>query len=262
MPLGLLLAGCSQVGEPYAGDGPTIISLNPCTDAILAEVAAPGQLLAISHYSHDPAATSLPMDVALGFPVTGGTVEEVLALDPDLVVAGSFLAPATRNALERLGIRVETFGPPLNVAESAAQVRQIGALAGREAEGEALARRITAAWDVAGYEGTPVDTLLWQQGGIVPGPDSLIAQLMERRGLALHSAARGLGQGAYLPLEEVLADPPQLVLAASDERMLEHPVIQQLAGVSYDEIDPALLYCGGPTIIAALERLQGLKERQ
>ena len=55
--------------------------LNPCTDAILAEVAAPGQLLAISHYSKDPRASSMEAAVAARFAATGGTVEEVLALD-------------------------------------------------------------------------------------------------------------------------------------------------------------------------------------
>ena len=42
----------------------------------------------------------MPAEQALRYPATGGTVEEVLALDPDVVVAGSFIAPATLAALE------------------------------------------------------------------------------------------------------------------------------------------------------------------
>ena len=93
--LATLLAGCGgqDAGAP-TNDRPTIVSLNPCTDAILAEVSSPGQLLAISHYSHDPAATSMDLTKAMQFRATGGTVEEVLSLDPDIVVAGSFLPPA------------------------------------------------------------------------------------------------------------------------------------------------------------------------
>ena len=113
--------GCADApSAPARLDHPSIVSLNPCTDAILAEVADPAQLLAISHYSHDPRATSMPPADARRFRATGGTLEEVLALDPDVVVAGAFLAPATAQALERLGIRVETFGIVPDLAENAA----------------------------------------------------------------------------------------------------------------------------------------------
>jgi iron complex transport system substrate-binding protein len=250
----LLLTGCAP--QPRgAGPHPTIVSLNPCSDAILAAVTAPGQLLAISHYSHDPAATSMPLDQALAYRATGGTVEEVLALDPDVVVASSFLPPATAAAFARLGIRVETLGVASSVAQSQQQVRQLAALAGHADKGEALVAQIAAAWDRAAYHGPPTATLLWQEGGIVPGRGSLIAQLLEHSGFALHSAARGLGQGAYLPLERVLADPPALVLAAADEPMLHHPALAQVPGLRHEPFDPALLYCGGPSIVAALERL-------
>lgn len=256
-----LLVGCgvSPKPAPRESDGPTIVSLNPCTDAILAEVAGDGQLLAVSHYSHDPHATSMPLEQALTYPATGGTVEEVLALDPDVVVAGAFLAPATRNAFERLGVQVETFDPPMTVEESVRQVRRLGALAGQQGNADQLAARITSAWEQAGYAGEPLPTVLLQQGGIVPGPESLIARLMEKSGLSLHSAARGLGQGSYLPLEQVMADPPHLVLASGEERMLDHPVLKARDDMRFDALDPAMLFCGGPTIIRTLEGLAELR---
>ena len=80
---------CAPAPPPIAAHHPTIVSLNPCTDAILAEVTAPGQLLAVSHYSHDPRGSSMPPAEARRYRATGGTVEEVLALDPDVVVASS-----------------------------------------------------------------------------------------------------------------------------------------------------------------------------
>jgi iron complex transport system substrate-binding protein len=237
---------------------PRIVSLNPCSDAILAEVADPAQLLAISHYSHDPRAASLPQDQARRWPATGGTVEEVLALDPDVVVAGTFLPPATASAFARLGIRVELVGIAATVEDSRAQVRSLAALTGHPQRGAALVARIDAALARTQAAGPPVPTLLWQQGGLVPGPYSLIHQLMAHAGLASLSAARGLGQGAYLPLEQVLADPPALLLTSGDERMLHHPALAAL-GIQHEAFDPALLYCGGPTIIHALDRLAALR---
>lgn len=252
------LAGCAQP-PPRASAHPTIVSLNPCTDAVLAEVADPAQILAVSHYSHDPRATSMPLAEAKRFRATGGTVEEVLALDPDVVVASSFLPPATAQAFERLGIRVETFGIVPDLAENAAQIRRLAALAGHPERGDALLTRIDGALAATRGSGEPVTALLWQQGGIVPGEDTLIARLMAHTGFASHSAARGLGQGAYLPLEQVLADPPQVVLAAAAERMLTHPALRSLEGVRYERFDPSLLYCGGPTVERAAERLADIR---
>ena len=257
--MALALAASACAAPPPAATHPTIVSLNPCTDAVLAEVADPEQILAISHYSHDPRASSMPIAQARRFRATGGTVEEVLALDPDVVVAGSFLPPATAQAFDRLGIRVETFGIVPDLAENAAQVRRLAALTGHPERGEALLARIDVALAAARYEGRPVTALLWQQGGIVPGEETLIARLMAHAGFASHSAARGLGQGAYVPLEQVLADPPAVVLAAGGERMLTHPALRGLERVRYERLDPTLLFCGGPTVERAAERLAEIR---
>ncbi len=256
--LAALLAACAGPA-PRDTVHPAIVSLNPCTDAVLAEVADPEQILAISHYSHDPRATSMPLVVANRFRATGGTVEEVLALDPDVVVASSFLPPATAQAFYRLGVRVETFGVAPDLAENAAQIRRLAALAGHPERGEALLARIDRALAATRYRGEPVTALLWQEGGIVPGEETLIARLMTHAGFASHSAARGLGQGAYLPLERVLADPPQIVLAAGDERMLTHPALRSLAEMRYARFEPSLLFCGGPTVVRAVERLAEIR---
>jgi iron complex transport system substrate-binding protein len=258
-----MLASCAA--QPPASERPahpTLVSLNPCTDAILAEVTAPGQLLAVSHYSHDPRASSMPIAEARRYPATGGTVEEVLALKPDIVVTGSFLDPATAQAFSRLGVRVETVGIAATVADSEAQVRRLAALSGETAKGEALVDRIDHAVAAARRSGPSVSALVWQKGGLVPGPDTLVAKLLANSGFASQSAARGLGQGAYLPLEQVLADPPRLIIAAGGERMEQHPALRHLPGVRYASLEPNLLFCGGPTIPRLAARLAQLQDRE
>ena len=139
----VLLSACAPAPhEQAANSQPTIVSLNPCTDAILAEVADPEQLLAISAYSRDPASSSMDLGVAKHWPATNGTVEEVLALRPDVVVSGTYTPPATRVAFAGLGLRLEELPIAATVAESKAQVRQLAALAGHADRGE---RRVGAA---------------------------------------------------------------------------------------------------------------------
>lgn len=261
--LALVLAACSPAPAREAGpaSGPGIVSLNPCTDAILAEVADPGQILAISAYSHDPASSSMDLAVARRFPAVSGTVEEVVALQPDLVIGSTFMPPASVAALGGLGLPLEQFGMAATVEDSLAQVRRIAALAGHPERGEALVRRIdTALAANAGPPGAPVAALVWQSGGIVPGEGTLIVDLLRRTGFANAAAARGLGQADALPLESLIAAPPALILSAShgageDERMLGHPALTGLGRVRREALDPSLLWCGGPTIIRAADRL-------
>jgi len=236
-----------------------MVSLNPCTDAILAEVADPAQILAISHYSQDPRGTSMDLAKARRFRVTGGTVEEVLALDPDVVVGSSFMDPATRGALGDLGMRVETVGIASTVTDSEAQVRQLAALAGHPERGEALVARIDAALAQAQPSGANISAILWQPDGIVPGEGALVSELMRRTGFANQSAAHGMGQADYLSLERLLTDPPRVLLVAGSERGQHHPVLANLPHLQRAEFDPTLLYCGGPTIIRTVERLSTIR---
>ncbi|MCJ2178884.1 helical backbone metal receptor [Novosphingobium album (ex Hu et al. 2023)] len=269
--LGLAACGGSHTGGTAApapaGAHPTVVSLNPCTDAILAEVTAPGQLLAISHYSHDPASSSMDLGKARRFRAVSGSVEEVAALSPDVVVAGSFLAPATRQALQDLGIRVVTMAMPADIAESEAQVRELARMTGNPDAGSGLVNAMQQALSAAAAPAgqAPVPALVWESGGIVAGDGTLIADLLKHAGFTNGAAARGLSQADFLPLERVLADPPKVIFAvgnpqSEEDRMLRHPALKALKGTERAPLNSALLWCGGPTIPRALARLSEVRK--
>ncbi|WP_330701470.1 helical backbone metal receptor [Novosphingobium resinovorum] len=247
---------------------PRIVSLNPCTDAILAEIAAPGQLLAISSYSHDPSASSMDPAVAARFAETTGTVEEIAALEPDIVVASSFLPPTTAQALRDMGLEVVLKPMPATVDASLAQVRDMARLVGNRSVGEALVGRIETALARAKLASgaRPVPALLWESGGIVAGEGTLIVDLMVHAGFANAAAARGLSQADYLPLERVVADPPRVIFtvgspAAEEDRMLRHPALARVKGMTRAPIDRSLVWCGGPTIPRALARFAQVRRQ-
>ncbi len=255
------MIGCVDMDSDESAnpDLPTIVSLNPCTDAILAEVADPSQLLALSHYSHDPKATSMDLTVARRFALTGGTVEEVVALNADIVVGSTYMPVATRNAFQRLDIKVEAVGVTNNVQDSRDQITQLAKAAGHPERGVALIKRIDEALANAASDTKPLTAVVWQQGGIVPGEGALISDLLRRTGFTSHSAARGLGQADYLPLEAMLADPPDVILTAGSERAQRHPALAGLGRAHRADFDPSLVFCGGPTIAKAAQRLAEIK---
>jgi len=263
-----LVSGCARTDDAGVANAPddpravtlapTFVSLNPCLDAMLVEVAHRDQVRALSHYSRDPAGSSIDLNLARSLPYTGGTAEEVIALAPDIVLASTFMASATKTALERSGLRVETFGSAATVDESIAQVKRIAALAQRPQASRGITLSVVLQRPPQFDE--PVSAMLWQPGQIVPGEATLIAEHMRWAGFSNHSAARGLGQADHVSLEVVLADPPDLLLVAGDAAGQRHPLLETLKDTRVESFDPSLLYCGGPTILRARDRLKRIRE--
>lgn len=243
-------------------DAPTFVSLNPCLDAILVEVAAPGQVLALSHYSRDPSASSMDVERAREYGVTGGTAEEVLALGPDIVLASSFIAPATKAAFERLGLRVETFGSPLTPEGSADQIQRLGLLTGDKDRTEALLNALKLESRAqADLPASAPSATLWQPGQIVPGEQTLISALLRESGFRSHSAELGLGQGDYVSLEMTIANPPDVLFVAGDSAGQAHPALRALKNTHIERFDTNMLFCGGPSIPRVREFLVGARTR-
>ena len=244
-----------------------IVSTNPCADAILVELVEPKRIAAISHYSHDPDASSIDLSVARRFATTAGTAEEVIALSPGLVIAGSFTPPATREAFRRAGLRPLYVGVPATVEEAMAQVMEIASAVGEPARGEALVARIERAVADAEFRGEPVPALLWHGGdGLVSGKGTLVDELLTRAGFRNASADYGVSYTGYLPLEHVVLDPPRVMLTPTDESdrgiALRRRAIAASGGeVIEAEFPERLINCGGPTIPVALARLKEIRER-
>ena len=265
MRAGLAFMLACGLAAPLAAAPLRVVSVNPCVDAILVEVAEPRQIAGISHYSQDPRATSMDVAAAARFTATSGTAEEIVALAPDLVLSGSHVAPATSAALRRMGVPIIEIGIAETIAASRAQIRTIAAAVGHPARGEALVARIDAAVAAAHAPGPPLPALIWAGGGLVPGSATLADDLLHTSGFRNMSRDYGLQKWDVLPLEKIVASPPRVLLstgaAAGDDRMLGHPVLRPLAAqVAVRRFPERLLNCGGPTIIAALNQLAAVRK--
>ena len=264
------VGGCAPAAAPEPVRAPAILSLNPCTDALLAQLADREQIAGLSAFSRDPAVSSMDVGLARSLPVSGASLEEALAVRPALVVTGGLVPPAMRAAYARAGLPLVEFGEARSVAQSERQVRRMAALAGHPERGEALVARIEAALRAAapapetgGRRARAIPALVWQAGGMVPGSNTLITELLSRSGFASFSAARGMRQADVMPLELLLATPPRVILVAGgdvhegpgEDRLLAHPALAHLNGVRRFALAPRLEWCGGPTIIDAAARL-------
>ena len=253
------LAGGLALGLMGAAAPHRVVSLNPCLDAILVHVADRRQIAALSHYSRDPHG-SLIAGIAAGLPMTYETAEEVMGLSADLVLTSRHSSAATRRALERMKIRTELFDVPDTVADSDAQIRRIASLVGREARGEALISRIHAAIAASrpAPGRAPLSAIIYQPNGFAAGTGTLIDAMMREAGLQNVAGRYGLSKWGQIPLERLIADPPQVILAGEvapgtptwADRVLTHPALARLSHrVRKVSFPQRLLYCGGPTLI-------------
>lgn len=247
-----------------------IVSLNMCVDSILIELVSHDRIAALSHYARDPQRSTIA-DKARHLPITYETAEEVVALRPDLVLTSRHSAPATRNALKRVGIRFELFDVPGTVPESSEQVRQVARLLGAEREGEALVARIEAALEAARLPAneTPLTAAIYQPGGLSAGRNTAVGELMELVGLQNIAARYGVKNYRPLPLEVLVSAPPDVLLVGETspgaplqaEKIVHHRALRALESQMTQAVFPArLLYCAGPTMIDSVAELVKARE--
>ena len=160
---------------------------------------------------------------------------------------------------------------PDTVADSLAQVRRIAEAVGYLERGEALVAKIEAALAAAAPPpGAPrLTAITYQAGGFATGPGTMMDEMMRRCGLDNAAARYGLKRTADVPLELLVADPPDVLLAGQAEpgaptwadRVLTHPALSRVATRMHRATFPQqLTFCGGPVLIETARMLAKARE--
>jgi iron complex transport system substrate-binding protein len=269
-----LLIGClaaGACGAARAADPPRrVASFNICADQLVVALADPAQIVGLSPYASDPAISTV-VDKARAFPRLALQAEAMVPLAPDLVLVGTWDRPMTQRMLRSLGFRVVGVDVVSDLAAARAQIREVAALLGHPAHGEALLAEIDAAQRRLKVAPRPKSSsaLLIGNNGYTAGPDSLAAALMAEAGLAPPSGAPG-GYGGYVPLEKlVMLRPDYLVMSSLIETpdaqgavYLTHPALHALYPPARRIMLPGrYTLCAGPSLVAALDYLAGIVSR-
>src|SRR5580698_10035005 len=115
----LLLCGAA-VAAPPSSSPQRIMSLKLCTDALLMDLAPPDRIASISYLSREHEALRL-WPQAARIPVNHNSIEEVLAVHPDLILTDAYQSPAMRSLLGKSGARIVEVPD----AENFAQIRAV-----------------------------------------------------------------------------------------------------------------------------------------
>ena len=249
-----------------AADAPRrIVSLDLCTDQLMIELVPRERIAAVTHLAADASVSAIP-ERARGIPITHGGAEDVLRLDPDLVLAGPFGVRGTVDLLQRLGRRVVIVPQPQDLSGVRAAVEAVAEAVGETAKGAALSPISIGVWLLSrpAIKVRDPAAVIYQIGGSVSGPGSLADAALAAAGFRNAAASYRLTRGGQVPLEVLLADPPDLLVLSSTPGEyrtvladnLRHPAIAILRREHASiELPWRHWLCGTPHIIEAVERL-------
>lgn len=273
MTAGRVLAACLVAAfgliAPAQAEAPRrVVSMNLCTDQLAMLIAAPGQLVSISHLARDPRSSSMAEE-ARAYPVNHGLAEEVFLLHPDLVVTGTYTPHSTVQMLERLGVRVVEIAPARALADIRDRLAQMGRALGREAVAAGLVTRFDA--DLAAARRPAARRLraaTFFENGYTSGAGTLASSVLDAAGLANISVELGYRGGGRLPLELLVMARPDLIVTGRDfgaparaQDGMIHPALSNLrsraGGILAADAD---WICGTPFIAAAVRRLAAARD--
>jgi iron complex transport system substrate-binding protein len=239
-----------------------ILSLNLCTDQLVLALAGPGSIAGVTRTARD-CRYSAVCEAAAGVPAIRGTAEEVVALHPDLVIAGQTGGGAALAVARRLGVATLVLPSADTFEAIRAQIGVVAEAVGQPDRGaavqEAFDRRLallsqpTAARPVAA---------VYQPNGLVSAAGSLADAVLARAGLANYATEQELGRSASISLERLVWHPPDLLITEAElgapsiaEAMLWHPALREAFAARRVAVPSRDWICGSPATIDAVELL-------
>ena len=251
LALSLALAGAAEAAPRR------VASLNLCTDELLLLLAAPGQIVSVTHLSQSQAETPL-WQQARRYRRNDGSLVSVAALKPDLVLTMGGGARDRGRIAARLGIRTLDVPYPQTVGDVEKAVASVAAALGRGEAAQPVLARLVALRASAPKRST--DAVWLGGGGRSVGAGSLGAQWMALAGLKQRALI-----GDRITLEQLLVRPPAVLLRSNyragqysgEQRWLSHPLAKGAGRSRTVTTDGRLWTCMGPLLAGEVLRLRG-----
>ena len=252
-------ASAGTAERPAPNDRPRrIVSLNLCTDQLVLALADRDQIAGLSR---NAASSTMSAEAARarGLRILGSSAEEILQIQPDLILG----MPARRSAIGFLGsrrYRTVDIKPADTLSDIFASIRTAAAAVGHPERGEALIARMRRELASIPSAGGGKVAAYYQRRGYLTGTGTLVDDLMTRIGLVNLAGKLGKPPLAQVSLEEIVAARPDyLIVESATDRvadqgteMLHHPA---LGGIVRIIIPEAWTVCGGRSYVDAARSL-------
>lgn len=233
-----------------------VASLNLCTDELVLLLAAPEQIVSVTHLAQSAAETPLWRQ-GRRYARNDGSLLSVTPLRPDLVVTMGGGARDRLRIADRLGVETVDLPFAQRLADVGESIRRLAIALDRRAEGAALLRRMAAL--MRSLPKRRQETIWLGGGGRTVSATGLEAQWLLLAGLAQRPL-----QGDRVPLETLLVRPPAILLRSdyrqgqysNGQRWLAHPAARFVRGARALPTDGRRWTCMGPLLIDEIARLR------
>ena len=248
-----------------------VVSVNLCTDQLLM-LADPAQIASVSYLARDPESSYMARQ-ATAFPINHGRLEELVALQPDLVLAGAYSEPRLLQALARFDIPVQSFPLTNTLSGIEADIRRLAGLLGHIQRGEALIGEMQVKLDrvrTAPDQKHWPKALFYQPRGYTSGSQTLQDEALRLAGWRNLAAEVGVRGYAPLDLETLLLGEPEQLFTSGHtvsaysraQQLLQHPALQRLMQNQQPvEVPYKYWFCAGPMLIDAITILHAAHGR-
>jgi iron complex transport system substrate-binding protein len=252
---GALWAATTQPAAKAPAAPRRIVSINLCADQLVLALADRDQIAGLTRNATD-AEMSGEAAAARGLPLLSNSAEQILAIEPDLIVG----MPASRStalaALPQKNYPLLDLNTANTLDEIYTSIRQTAGAVGHPERGDALIARMQS--ELAGLPkpGKGRVAAYYQRRGYMTGTGTLIDELMARVGLVNLAGKLGKPPLSQLSIEEMVAAQPDylIVESATDivtdqgSEMLHHPAIKDIPRIS---VPQAWTVCGSPAYTQA-----------
>lgn len=213
-----------------------IVSLNLCLDQLLLQWVPRQRIESVTYHAANPA-MSRYADKLGDIAVNRARVEDIVPLQPDVVLAGQFGARHTVQMLEQLGVRVEKFALPRTIEEVKAHLLSVGQVLGTVDK----ARSAVVAIEEAQHRAQHIDrsqlptALYYSPNGVTVGTGTLESEMLQLAGFRNLAVMHGRQGFAHLSLEQLLQWQPDWVIVegadqasfAMAQEYLQHPALRE-----------------------------------
>lgn len=201
---GLTALGAICLASPAWAVPDRVVSLNMCTDELVLLLAAPEQVVSITHLSRDR--REFPFwKTARRYRPNDGSIASVAGMRPDLILTMGGIARDQERLAARIGAEIVILPYPQTLDDIETATQQVSAALGREerARGFISALRYLDATRPA----TSTEAVFLGDGGLSVASASLDAQWLSLAGISVPD-----NRGGRVTAEQMLVDPPRAVI--------------------------------------------------
>jgi iron complex transport system substrate-binding protein len=247
-----------------------VVSLAPSNTEILFAVGAGTQVVGRDMFSDYPPEAASVQDI--GGSMGQYNLEAIVALKPDLVLAGGINPPDLVASLEKLGITVYFLPNPTTLEEMYTNLETVGALTGHQSDAAALVESLKARVAAVDAKIMPLSygpSVYYEIDATDPtkpytyGPGSFGDLLIQRAG-GFNIGSQLKDPWSSISLEQLVADNPSIVLLGdaawgeTPEKFAARPGLENLDAVKNGQVfpfDDNLVSRPGPRLVDGLEAL-------